>query len=225
MDYSASTRKNDINLERIFVELFANIKIVLREESYAQYEKWDKSEFELSNLISVKKEQIHDVLCDSFNTPLVTKHLIDLKDSTNAYLQFFSTSEKNKTSNLSLLRSIAIYVTDMFRIFGLMDTNSIGFSLKSDTGCETNFEGNITPLLDAFAQFREHIRNISRDALNNEEFTKDALAQFALQKCDQVRDDVLPQFGVSLEDRLYIVNTLEIGRFKNFDVRKTKKAR
>jgi cysteinyl-tRNA synthetase len=168
MDYSASTRKNDINFERIFVELFANIKNVLREESYAQYEKWDKSEFELSNLISVKNEQIHNVLCDSFNTPLVTKYLIDLKDSTNAYLQFFSTFEKNKTSNLSLLRSIAIYVTDMFRIFGLMHTNSIGFFLKSDTGCETNFEENITPLLDTFAQFREDIRNISRDALNNE---------------------------------------------------------
>jgi Skp family chaperone for outer membrane proteins len=34
------------------------------------------------------------------------------------------------------------------------------------------------------------------------------LAQLALQKCDQVRDDVLPQFGVSLEDRPYIANTV-----------------
>jgi cysteinyl-tRNA synthetase len=208
MDYSASTMKTAIDVERMFVEFFANIKIVLREESYAQYEKWDKPEFELSNLLSEKKKQIHDALCDSFNTPLVMKHLIDLKDATNTYLQFFSTSEKKKTPNLSLLRSIAAYVTDMFRIFGLIDTDSIGFSLKSDTGSETNFEENITPLLDAFAQFRDDIRTISRDALNNKELTKDALAQLVLQKCDQVRDDVLPQLGVRLEDRPDIGKTV-----------------
>jgi cysteinyl-tRNA synthetase len=201
MDYSASTMKAAIDIERMFVEFFANIKIVLREESYTQYEKWEKREFDLSNFLSEKKKQIHDALCDSFNTPLVMKHLIDLKDATNAYLQSFLVSEKTKTPNLPLLRSVAAYVTDMFRIFGLIDTDSLGFSLSSDAGSESNFEEKIRPLLDAFTQFRDDVRSISRDGLDNKELTKNELAQLVLRKCDQVRDDILPQLGVRLEDR------------------------
>lgn len=199
MDYSVETMRTAISTERVFVDFFANVKYALRQESNTDIERWTKDEFDLNTLLHEKKREVHAALCDSFNTPAVMKSLIKLKDATNVYLQSFNVADKTRTPNVPLLGQIVSYVTDIFRVFGLIDADSIGFSVGSESG--SNFEEQVTPLLNAFAEFRDDVRSITREASSNKEMEKAEVTKKILKKCDQVRDDVLPQLGVRLEDR------------------------
>lgn len=68
------------------------------------------------------KTVVHTELCNSFNTPAVMFILSELVGKTNSYLH------DNAEPRVSLLRQIAEYITNMFRIFGMVDPiDTIGF--------------------------------------------------------------------------------------------------
>lgn len=102
--------------------------------------------------------------------------------------------DHNKQLNALLLRKIAIYITDLLRIFGAISGSNgdIGFSMSSSNGIATNnTESIILPYVEALAEFRKSVRDHGR--------TLKALE--LLNLCDNLRDDVLPHLGVRLEDK------------------------
>ncbi|PIO67849.1 putative cysteine--tRNA ligase [Teladorsagia circumcincta] len=92
--------------------------------------------------------------------------------------------------NCLLLRNIAAYMTDLFAIFGVIPkSGEIGFPIEREAGVGS--EEMLMPYLNALASFREKVRNIA----------KDNKVTAILEECDRLRDDVLPELGVRLEDR------------------------
>ena len=64
-------------------------------------------------------------------------------------------------------------------------------------GCQTKCdlfqaEETVMPYLNAMADFRDNVRRAARELKATE----------ILQECDRLRDDVLPDLGVRLEDKV-----------------------
>ncbi|XP_010835942.1 PREDICTED: cysteine--tRNA ligase, cytoplasmic [Bison bison bison] len=89
-----------------------------------------------------------------------------------------------------LLESIAHYLTHMLKIFGAIEEeSSLGFPIGG-AGTSLNLESTVMPYLQVLSEFREGVRRIAREHRVPE----------VLQLSDALRDDVLPELGVRLED-------------------------
>jgi cysteinyl-tRNA synthetase len=69
-----------------------------------------------------KKNEIHSALCDNFDTPHVMRNLQDLVKKINIHME---------SMKKPLLIQISNYMTNLFRIFGLME-DSVGWSKSSN---------------------------------------------------------------------------------------------
>ena len=113
-----------------------------------------------------------------------------LVGATNKYLEKKEADKSSKPVVL-LVRDSAMYVTHMFKIFGLLPNGTdIGFPVGSGGESESK-EKTLEPFLDAILEFRADIRAAARSK-NFEEL---------LGLCDSLRDSVLPDLGVQLEDK------------------------
>lgn len=81
----------------------------------------------------------------------------------------------------------------MLHIFGTIDgpRGGIGFPVGSGGSGNVDIEKTLLPYVDAVAEFRNNVR----------EEAKTIKANDILQLCDKLRDDVLPNLGVRLEDK------------------------
>lgn len=94
--------------------------------------------------------------------------------------------------NCLLLRKIATYITDLLRIFGAINNNqSIGFPVSGSAGGSIDLESTVLPYVETAATFRNQVR----------EQAKQLKALEILKLCDELRDDILPNLGVRLEDK------------------------
>ncbi|KAL0479760.1 cysteinyl-tRNA synthetase [Acrasis kona] len=193
MDYSIETMEHAINKEKKFNEFFLNVQTLIRSinDQLNTSQKWTKAEFDLQEHLSLAKRNVHEALCDSFDTPTVIFVLIKLIDETNIYMR-----DRNNNSIVTLLRSVATYITDMLKVFGMIKDDVIGFS-SNESG---SFENNVKPLLDAFCTFRDELRTLSRSKELNAQ--QGGVSKAVLKSCDSIRDDVLPYLGVRLEDNM-----------------------
>jgi cysteinyl-tRNA synthetase len=134
-----------------------------------------------------KKALVHKALCDSINTPAVMKELSNLVTLANTYL---SQNYNLPSYNHVLVRDIALYITNLMKIFGVIDSNdSIGFQATNSTD-SVNLEETLMPYLNALSKFRDDVRTEAR--------SKKAIE--ILNLCDNLRDNVLPDLGVLIED-------------------------
>lgn len=186
MDYGDNTMQHAMEREKMFIEFFHNVKASLRENIITTPQKWDERAKELQKAILQTKNAVNEALKDDFDTPVVMASLSDLVKAVNLYL------ENNNAVVSLVVRGAAVYVTQIFKIFGLVEdgTAEIGFpSSSSDTA--TNKEEILTPVLDALMSFRSSVRDKARG--------KDTGA--VLDECDSFRDDALPPLGIRLEDK------------------------
>jgi len=102
-----------------------------------------------------------------------------------------------------LLRKIALYVTKILRIFGLVFEKDF-FSLGSGDVQSLDNEKILQPYLKSLAQFRANVRNGAIAKKDHSHF---------LQLSDELRDDIMPPLGVRLEDggaTLFKIDTPEV---------------
>jgi len=126
-----------------------------------------------------KKKEVHQYLCDNFNTPEVIKVLLELVKMTNVYI-------KESNVRIFIVNAIVNYIDSMLKVFGLGEERfAYDFS-----GTEKSKEEILTPVLDVFTGFRDKVRAAAR--------TKDIA--MVLNECDQVRDETLPPLGIRMED-------------------------
>jgi len=187
MDYSPDALSQARDLEKLFVEFFYVIKALLREQTADAPQNWTANEKKLNEALINNKQRVHQALEDNFNTPEAMLGLADLVHKTHLYIN--SLKETSSTPRPYLLHAVADYITYMFKVFGIIDHDDIGFPVA---GADTNAETLLTPFLNAITNFREDVRSAARQKETGK----------VLEFCDNLRDEVLPNLGVRLEDRV-----------------------
>jgi cysteinyl-tRNA synthetase len=184
-----------LGYEKMLNEFFLNIKTHLRSMKQLNhsdaYTKFDDHDLALNERMSKIKNEIHLALCDSIDTPSVMEQIRQLVSATNIYM-----NTSNAVVNRLLLRNIAAYITRLINIFGLNSsastTDDIGFTRSSDQQASAvNVEDVAMPYVQAFSDFRDTVRTIAITVKNKE----------ILTECDCVRNQILPDLGVRLEDQ------------------------
>jgi cysteinyl-tRNA synthetase len=195
LDYSDHGMEKALSYEKMLNEFFLNIKTHLRSMKQLNhsdaYTKFDEHDLTLNERFSITKKQIHLALCDSIDTPTVMEQIRQLVSTTNIYM-----NTANTTINRLLLRNIAAYITRLINIFGLNSSTSsvddIGFTRSIEQQASAvNVEDIAMPYVEQFALFRDAVRT-QAIAIKNKEI---------LTLCDHVRNEILPDLGVRLEDQ------------------------
>jgi cysteinyl-tRNA synthetase len=139
-------------------------------------------------ILQQTKQNIHEALCDNFNTALVLKNLKEVISKTYEY------ETKSKTDNslkLHVIYNVSQYVAYVTKCLGLIyRTEFIEYFIFDSEGM--NNENLIAPYIEVLAKFRDQIKTAAS-------VDKDLVK--ILKICDEVRDDILPYLGVKIEDK------------------------
>ncbi|XP_054426711.1 cysteine--tRNA ligase, cytoplasmic isoform X2 [Pteronotus mesoamericanus] len=190
LDYSSNTMESALQYEKFMNEFFLNVKDILRApvDITSQFEKWEEEEAELNESFSSKKAAVHAALCDNVDTRTVLEEMRALVGQCNQYMA--ARKAARRRPNRALLESVALYLTHMLKIFGAIEEEStLGFPVGGP-GSSLNLESTVMPYLQVLSEFREAVRKIARDRKVPE----------VLQLSDALRDNILPELGVRLED-------------------------
>ncbi|XP_068116763.1 cysteine--tRNA ligase, cytoplasmic isoform X2 [Hyperolius riggenbachi] len=190
LDYSTNTMESAVQYEKFMSEFFLNVKDVLRTptDTTGRFVRWESTEIDLNNSFYNKKAAVHAALCDNIDTRTVMEEMRSLVSLSNSYIA--SKKAAKQPPNRMLLESISTYLTRMLKIFGAIEGEEpIGFPVGG-SGQNMNLESTVMPYLQVLSQFREGVRQIARESK----------VLGVLQLCDALRDDVLPELGVRLED-------------------------
>lgn len=191
LDYSENTMEMAVQYERFLNEFFLNVKDLTRHvvsgKPRDQFNLWTPVESDLQQKLNATKDAVHVALCDNIDTRSALDAVRDLVSHSNVYIR----DHKNELNAL-LLRRIAGYITDLLHIFGAINgpRGGIGFPVGGSAG-SADLEETVMPYLVALSDFRTAVREQARTLK----------ATDILQLCDQIRDDILPNLGVRLEDR------------------------
>ncbi|GFO03375.1 cysteine--tRNA ligase, cytoplasmic-like [Plakobranchus ocellatus] len=190
LDYSRKTMDVALEFEKTLNEFFLTVKDSVRSipaSGCAAWSKWTTSEVQLNEKFIQTKEGVHQALCDNVDTRSAMDHIRELVSAGNTYIS--AARKSQRVVNRALLLNSATYITDLLKIFGAIPKNqAIGF--PQEGAQNENLEEAVMPHLSAFATFRDSVRTMAR-------------AQKAfdiLSLCDEVRDVILPELGVRLED-------------------------
>ncbi|XP_057668067.1 cysteine--tRNA ligase, cytoplasmic [Diorhabda carinulata] len=189
LDYSQNTMDCALQYERLFNEFFLNVKDVTfgsctEKTNAGTFSKWTEHEHNLNNKLYQMKIAVHTALCDNIDTKSAVDALRDLVTASNIYRR------ERKPPNSLLLYDIGLYVTKILKIFGVIsEKETLGF--PTATGTFNNIESLVRPYLTILAEFRDNIRTSARVLK----------ATDILKECDNLRDEILPNVGIRLEDR------------------------
>ncbi|XP_045763449.1 cysteine--tRNA ligase, cytoplasmic [Maniola jurtina] len=186
LDYSDNTMDMAIQTEKMFNEFFLTVKDAIRSGYDAGCGgAWGSPERQLAARLSATKEQVHAALCDNIDTRSAIDALRELVGAGHVYLR------QTAPRSAPLLVSAARYVTDVLHMFGAVEgpRGLIGFPV-SDAD-DVSLEEKVMPYLEALSTFRGQVRDAARAAA----------ATDVLALCDVLRDKVLPELGVRLEDK------------------------
>uniref|UniRef100_A0A7N8YLM7 Cysteine--tRNA ligase, cytoplasmic n=1 Tax=Mastacembelus armatus TaxID=205130 RepID=A0A7N8YLM7_9TELE len=171
LDYSSNTMESAVQYEKFMNEFFLNVKDILRAPTdiTGQFEKWEAAELELNNSFYDRKAAVHEALCDNMDTRTAMEEMRVLVSQSNSYIA--SRKSARLRPNRMLVESIAVYLTNMLKIFGAVEgSDAIGFPMGGQS------HSIDTPVI--LSLFMVEL----------------------LELCDVVRDDTLPELGVRLED-------------------------
>nr|CAG4649153.1 EOG090X02DZ [Scapholeberis mucronata] len=192
LDYSDNAMEEASSYEKMLREFFLNAKDLFRNgpssTTAADYfQKWGSSEMEINKRFVETKLRVREALCDNIDTKTSLEAIKNIITTCNKYL-----AQLKQSANRVLIKNIAEYVTRLFQIFGVIEgKQSLGFPSDASGAGNLNTEEIVMPVLQALAEFRDEVRKEARQLK----------ATKVLEFCDQIRDDVLPNLGVRLEDR------------------------
>jgi cysteinyl-tRNA synthetase len=211
MDYSDGTMTQAVNIEKIFSEYFHNMKAVLRRLGISGPQYIGARENVLITHLEAAKEGVHDALMDDFDTPRAITTLLELIRESNKYAE-----ADGSLVSTALLTTVVRYVTSILKVFGLVqDSSEIGFPLESTgEGASASKEQVLSPLLDVLTKFRENVRIAAMSG--------DTAA--VLSAADALRDIVLPDLGVRMEDKGSGLNVVTVWKLDDPAVLKKERA-
>lgn len=190
LDYSSNTMEIAIRYEKLLNEFFLNVKDLIRQNKSKEMKKYTERDLDLSNKFYETKKSVHAALCDNIDTKSSLDSIRELISHANIYIRDI----QSENINVQILEDIAIYITELLQIFGAISSKSkksIGFPAKTGDNESENKEEILIPYLTALADFRKVVR----------ESALEVKATKILQLCDELRDDILPNLSVRLEDK------------------------
>ena len=191
LDYSESTMDLAKSYEKTLNEFFLGVKHIMRtmpSHGVDSFQKWESAEVALNEEFLKCTASVHQAMCDNIDTRTVLMSIKELVNIANAYMM--KKGEAKQPNNRALLKDIAAYMTKIFNILGLnAKPEEIGFAINESVSGNT--EEIVMPYLTAFADFRDKVR---KEAITIK-------ATNILKECDVIRNDVLPELGVRLEDK------------------------
>ena len=188
MDYSDGTMTQAVNIEKIFSEYFHNMKAVLRRLGISGSQYLSVKEHSLITHLEHAKLSVNDALMDDFDTPKALTALLELIRESNKYSE-----GDGSLISTALLSNVARYITTILKVFGVVqDSSDIGFPLENTgEGGAVSKEQILSPLLDVLTKFRETVRVAAISGDTNA----------VLAAADALRDMILPDLGVRMEDK------------------------
>jgi cysteinyl-tRNA synthetase len=189
LDYSANTMEIAIRYEKMLNEFFLNVKDLIRQRKSNEMVKFTERDLDLSGKFYDTKKAVHEALCDNIDTKSALDAIRELISHANIYLR-----DIQANANVQLLEEIAVYITNLLEVFGAISRSSkksIGFPSIAGDASGGNKEEILLPYLSALADFRKVVR----------ESALEVKAIKILELCDQLRDDILPNLSVRLEDK------------------------
>lgn len=192
MDYGDGTLTQAVNIEKIFVEYFHNVKALLRRLGVAGPQHVGEREQKVLSEFESSKEAVRAALMDDFDTPRAIGVLTELIRVSNRYVE-----DSTAVISSIVVGSVARYVTSILRTLGLVQEagNDIGFGTWGGSASAATADGAVsgaskeqvlTPLLDVLTKYREATRLAA--------IAGDMKA--VLAAADMLRDDILPELGV-----------------------------
>uniref|UniRef100_A0A0N4ZY98 Cysteine--tRNA ligase, cytoplasmic n=1 Tax=Parastrongyloides trichosuri TaxID=131310 RepID=A0A0N4ZY98_PARTI len=198
LDYSDSSMERALQLEKFIGEFLLVVKDKMRKnyigkQSGDMFNKVNDISMELITKFMETKSNAHKALCDNINTRSVIELIRDLVNHCNIYIS--ECEKKNEVPNCVILKDIAAYIVKTFKTFGVALNGGSFFEFdvlkEENEGSNVDKEELVMPFLQVLAEFREEVRKHARVSKNIE----------ILKLCDDIRDTVLPELGVRLEDK------------------------
>jgi cysteinyl-tRNA synthetase len=195
MNYSDQTIDDARSKEATFKSFFREVEALVRDDYLAQEVGWRMADndHKLADAYLAARQSVHESLLDNFNTKDAMAALLKVINEANTYLRL-----PQVRPSVLLLRAIATYVTQILKVFGVIDGED-DFGFGSGGGDANAASGGGEQYIETLVSFRESIRNAALEAAKGGDSA--AAIQSVLQICDALRDEVLPKVGVRLEDR------------------------
>lgn len=198
LDYSDSSMERALQFEKFIGEFLLVVKDKMRKnyigkESGKAFKKLDDKSLELVTKFIETKSNVHKTLCDNINTRLVIEVIRELVNACNIYINDYE--KESKIPNCIVLKDISIFIVETFDMFGV-SLNGKNFFTSTSNGYDDNAsnvdkEELVMPYLEVLSAFRENVRKHARTSKNID----------ILNLCDEIRDTILPELGVRLEDK------------------------
>eukprot|EP00668_Euglena_longa_P048442 GGOE01065510.1.p1 GENE.GGOE01065510.1~~GGOE01065510.1.p1 ORF type:complete len:608 (+),score=202.99 GGOE01065510.1:108-1931(+) len=190
LDWSEKSLEAAVLEMKRFDTFFHNMKTFFRkpEESLKVNQKWSQLEKDLFAAFQQTTASVHTALCDNFDTPTVITVLRELIVHVNKYISLREGISEDNAVRIPLLMDIAGYITGILKMFGLGSPAPVGVQKDDST---QSFEERVAPIVETFSKFRDSVRSQAIAAKAKE----------YLELCDKVRDEMLPEVGIQLEDR------------------------
>lgn len=116
LDYSDQGMDAALSFEKTAKEFFFKVKEFSRDVKFDNpdaFVKFTENEIQLLAVFDEKKAAVHKGLCDSINTPVAMREIVNLISAGNTYMsQFYNSAHYNH----ALIRDIANYITGLFKV-------------------------------------------------------------------------------------------------------------
>ena len=190
MDFTENGLSMSSANDKKITEFFQNIKVWARENDLKRDLKFDPEDSELNKFFNESKKNIHQFFCDNFNTPGVVTSLLELIKKTYEY---HDKCNQKKSLKLHLVYGVAKYISDILKCLGLVyNTEFVDYFRLSEGDGGKNAEEILTPFINAITDFRGEVK---------ESCIADKDVKKVINICDKLRDDILPNLGVRIEDK------------------------
>lgn len=187
--YKESSMQAALAVDSTFTNFFANAEAAIEDTRSPKTDgsnEHGEAEKRLLKLLDETRLQVHEALCDSFDTPRALSGILDLISQTNIYMK--STNTTNTTSS-ETLKHILGFVQKMYRIFGLQDEDC---SSSSSSSSFSGKEIDLLSVLKEVSKFRDSIRALALEGGGR--------TAALLEACDVLRRSVQEK-GIVFEDR------------------------
>ena len=195
MNYSDQTIDDARSKETSLKAFFREVEALSRGDYLADDVGWRMAEADrnLADVFLQVQQKVHDSLLDNFNTKDAMLAIMKVIGEVNVYLRL-----PDVKPAVLLLRSIAVYVTQILKVFGVCNGND-DFGFSASSAAAAGSEQSAEKYIETMVSFREKVRNAALEGVKGGD-AADALKAI-LATCDDLRDEVLPSVGVRLEDR------------------------
>ncbi|MDP2439798.1 MAG: cysteine--tRNA ligase [archaeon] len=187
--------EDTVGIERLIADFFLNVDVRLRkaaETGRVPCEKWTPEDREIHAALLQTQMAVHQALLQSIDTPTAMRHLLTLIATTSK--RFSNAAGAAFVPSPTVLRSVAIYVEKMFKVFGLMGSEelgpgaSIGFTWFPSS--PKHVRTAVGSTLTALSKLRDAVRHLARSRGSAADIIA-VLDQFSLPRAEPTIHDSL----------------------------------